>query len=484
MTIEKLVFQHAQETPLKTAIIQGKVEVSYSQLWTDICLVASWFRNKAKSGDRVVISASKEIDFVSTYLGAHLAGMICVPIDVETNDIRLKRIVDVTQPKIIIGELRNKGEYHVLPFSECKQLSSQDNGLNLENVAFPNENDIADLLFTTGTTGLPKGVVLTYANLMAAASNINEFMGNTADDVEMLALPISHSFGLGRLRCVLAKGATLVLLGSFASMKKFYGEMERCNVTGFGMVPASWLYMLKMSGNRIEQFANQLKYIEIGSAFMSLENKQKLMELLPNTRICMHYGLTEASRSAFISFHDDINHLMSAGKASPNTEIAIFSEQGKRVGYNVDGEVCVKGNHVCSGYWNVSDKMFNEDFFDGYFRTGDWGHVDEDGYIYLVSRKKEIINVGGKKVSPIEVEEHLNEIDGIVESACISVHDDVLGEVVKAYCVCSKDIDFNDVKKVLLKKIETYKIPVYFENIDILPKTHNGKIQRLKLKVL
>ena len=128
--------------------------------------------------------------------------------------------------------------------------------------------------------------------------------------------------------------------------------------------------------------------------------------------------------------------------------------------------------------------MFNEDFFDGYFRTGDWGHVDEDGYIYLVSRKKEIINVGGKKVSPIEVEEHLNEIDGIVESACISVHDDVLGEVVKAYCVCSKDIDFNDVKKVLLKKLETYKIPVYFENIDILPKTHNGKIQRLKLKVL
>lgn len=475
MTIERLIFEHAQTTPLKTALIQGQTEVSYEQLWKEIETCASWFCRHAERGDRVIVSASKDIQFVYTYFGAHMAGMICVPIDPETNETRLKRIVEVAKPSLIVGELRNKGGYDVIPFGECKAGK-------MEEMQFPEESDVADLLFTTGTTGLPKGVALTFGNQMAAVENINAFIGNTEDDVEMLALPISHSFGLGRLRCVFAKGATLVMLGSFASMKKFFGEMERCRVTGFGMVPASWAYILKMSGEKIGQFADQLKYIEIGSAFMPLENKQRLMNLLPTTRICMHYGLTEASRSAFISFHDDREHLMTAGKAAPNTEVAVFSEQGERLQANEDGEICVKGGHVCSDYWGMPKEVFERDFFDGYFRTGDWGHLDDEGYIYLVSRKKEIINVGGKKVSPLEVEEHLNEIDGIEESACVGVHDEVLGEVVKAFCVCTKEVDYEEVKKILFRKIENYKIPVFFETIDQLPKTQNGKLQRLLLK--
>lgn len=475
MIIERLIFNHSQTMPQKTALIQGESVVSYEHLWKEICKSASWFKQHVEQGDRVIISASKNIEFVFAYFGAHLAGMICVPIDPETNETRLRRIMEVALPKLIVGELRNHGEYEVIPFGDVTSEVEY-------KFDFPIESNVADLLFTTGTTGLPKGVALTFANQMAAADNINTFISNTADDIEMLALPISHSFGLGRLRCVFAIGATLVLLGSFASMKKFYGEMERCHVTGFGMVPASWAYILKMSGEKIGQFADQLKYIEIGSAFMSLENKQKLMSLLPNTRICMHYGLTEASRSAFISFHDDIDHLMSAGKPSPNTEIAVFSEQGKRLGRNEDGEICVKGRHVCSDYWGLSKEEFQKDFFEGFFRTGDWGHIDDEGYIHLISRKKEIINVGGKKVSPIEVEEVLNDMDGIDESVCVGVHDDVLGEVVKAFCVCSKEVDFEEIKKMMMKKLEGYKIPAFFETIDALPKTQNGKLQRLLLK--
>ncbi len=481
MSIEQRIYHYAIVTPQKAALIQGQAEVSYEQLWREIESTAFWFRQKAERGDRVIISASKNIEFVYAYFGAHLAGMICVPIAPETNETRLARIVDVAKPKLIVGELSNKGAYDVIPFSDCKSDSLQSSIFKFDGT-FPREDEIADLLFTTGTTGLPKGVALTYANQMAAADNINTFIGNTPEDVELLALPISHSFGLGRLRCVLAKGATLVMLGSFASMKKFFGEMERCHVTGFGMVPASWAYILKMSGEKIGQFAEQLRYIEIGSAFMSLENKQKLMSLLPHTHICMHYGLTEASRSAFISFHDDADHLTSAGKAAPGSEIGVFNEKGEQIDCNIDGEICVKGDHVCSDYWGMSKTDFKKDFFQDYFRTGDWGHLDEDGYIHLVSRKKEIINVGGKKVSPIEVEEHLNEIDGIIESACVGIHDDVLGEVVKAYCVCSKDIDFEEVKKVLFKQIETYKIPTVFESVENLPKTQNGKLQRLLLK--
>lgn len=476
MIIEEFIFRHAQVFPQKTAIIAGTAEVSYAQLWQKIEEASSYFCSCGlKRGDRVVLSASKSIEFIYSYFGAHLAGLICVPVDPETNAVRLERIVDCAKPSLIVGELHHGENYDVKAFAEIHWEKGLD-------TVFPKSTDYADILFTTGTTGMPKGVVLSYSNLLAAAENINTFIGNSSDDVELLALPVSHSFGLGRLRCVMLKGGTLVLLGNFASMKKFFGEMERCKATGFGMVPAGWAYLRKMSGDRIGSYARQLKHIEIGSAFMPLEEKETLMSLLPDTRICMHYGLTEASRSAFISFHDEAAHLMTAGRPSPNTEIAVFNESGERLGPEEDGEICVKGHHVCSGYWGLSEEEFRKDFNGEFFKTGDWGHLDREGYLHLVSRKKEIINVGGKKVSPIEVEETLNAISGIEESACIGVADAVLGEVVKAFCVCSREVDFEEVKKSLSDKIETYKIPVYYEVIDHLPKTSSGKLQRLSLK--
>lgn len=479
MTIEGLIHKHAVEKPEKVALIQGDTAVNYTQLWKHAVSAAEKLKQLGMTeGDRIVLSASKNIEFVYAYIGAHLAGLIVVPIDQETNETRLRRIVGSAEPKIIAGKLHHKYNYQVLTFDAICPTEEIDKN----NFTGPKDNDIADILYTTGTTGLPKGVALSYGNEMAAAENINTFIGNTADDIELMALPISHSFGLGRLRCVLAKGATLVLLGSFASMKKFYGEIERCHVTGFGMVPASWAYIQKMSGNKLAEYASQLRYIEIGSAYMSPDTKKHLAEMLPNTHICMHYGLTEASRSCFLSFHDDIDHLDSVGKPSPNTDIKIFDKEGKEVGNGIDGEICIKGRHVCSDYWGMSKDEFLKDFYNGYFRTGDYGHKDADGYVYLAGRLKELINVGGKKVSPVEVEKALNEYPDIKESACIGIHDDVMGEVVKAFYVSDSDIDVAAIRKFLFKRIETYKIPVYYERIEEIPKTQNGKIQHLKLK--
>ena len=476
MTIERLISEHAAHTPDKVALVQGDTRMTYAQLWERVNGFAAWLSARAVRGECVVVSASKNIEFVFTYFGAHLAGLVCVPIDSETNATRLRRIIDVARPALVIGELRNSDGLDVLPFGDIIA-----DGGGVAKCPLPQEDDVADLLFTTGTTGLPKGVALSFANQMAAARGINAFIGNGADDVELLALPISHSFGLGRLRCVLAAGGTIVLLGSFASMKKFYAELDNNGITGFGMVPASWAYILKMSGERIARYADRLRYIEIGSAFMSEENKRLLMRLLPSTRLCMHYGLTEASRSTFISFHDDERHLMTAGKPTPGVDVAIFDEHGHRLAPGNEGEVCVRGGHVCCGYWGMTQEEFRRDFFGEYFKTGDWGFVDDEGYLHLVSRKKEMINVGGKKVSPIEVEEAIDEIDGIVECGCAGVRDDVLGEVVHAWCVVDGDIDFETVKKLLSKRLENYKVPVAFHTVPSLPRTPNGKLQRLLL---
>ena len=438
LTIEQQIERNAQRMPEKVALISGETEVSYGELWSHCCEVAKQMQEDASfyKGKRIILAAAGKIEFVYQYFGIHLAGGICVPIDPDTKPMRQEYIERV----IAEGE----------PTS-----------------------DMADVLFTTGTTGAPKGVVLTHENLAAAARNINEFIGNTEDDVELLALPVSHSFGLGRLRCVLSKGGTMVLLGSFANVKRFFREMENHRVTGFGMVPASWLYLKKMSGAKIRSYADQLKYIEIGSSFMPVEEKELLMEWLPKTRICMHYGLTEASRSAFMEFHAYKDNLLSIGRPTPHADIRI-----------IDGEICVKGEHVCQSYWHESAERIAQDFHGEYFRTGDSGWMDEKGDIYIKGRIKEMINVGGEKVSPMEVEEVLNAIPQIRESACCSMHDAVMGEVVEAFIVENEAISDAQIWDIIRPQLENYKWPRKIVRIEAIPKTSSGKIQRLQLRDL
>ena len=478
-TIEEQIFDKVQNFPDKVALISGDTEITYSQLW-DYCLCAAEKLKQdyhLKKGDRVILSAAGNIEFVYAYFGVHIAGGICVPIDPDTNQTRFEYIEKSTTPVCVMGLLHNVKK-ETIPFSDVV------NGTSKATYIAPEQSQVADILFTTGTTGAPKGVALSYNNLSAAARNINAFIGNTSSDVELLTLPVSHSFGLGRLRCSLSKGATVVMLGTFANVKKFFKEMARCQVTMFAMVPASWGFIKKMSGKYIGKFADQLKFIEIGSSFMPVEDKELLMSLLPKTRICMHYGSTEASRSAFMEFHTYKDNLLSIGKASPNVEIKIFTSQGTPAALGEEGEVCVKGEHVTCSYWNETPERFASDFYDGYFRTGDCGTMDAEGNIYLKSRIKEMINVGGKKVSPMEVEDILNTIPGIKESACIGIPDPgiVLGEVVKAFIVADDNLSDEEIMQQLRPQLEVYKLPVEIERINAIPKTGSGKIQRLSLK--
>ena len=478
-TIEEQIFDHVQNTPDKVALISGDTEITYSQLW-DYCLCSAEKLKQdyhLKKGDRVILSAAGNIEFVYAYFGVHIAGGICVPIDPDTNQTRFEYIEKSTTPVCVMGLLHNVKK-ETIPFTDVV------NGTSKATYIVPEQSQVADILFTTGTTGAPKGVALSYNNLSAAARNINAYIGNTNSDVELLALPVSHSFGLGRLRCSLSKGATVVMLGTFANVKKFFKEMARCQVTMFAMVPASWGFIKKMSGKYIGKFADQLKFIEIGSSFMPVEDKELLMSLLPKTRICMHYGSTEASRSAFMEFHTYKDNLLSIGKASPNVEIKIFTSQGTPAALGEEGEVCVKGEHVTCSYWNETPERFASDFYGGYFRTGDCGTMDAEGNIYLKSRIKEMINVGGKKVSPMEVEDILNTIPGIKESACIGIPDPgiVLGEVVKAFIVADDNLSDEEIMQQLRPQLEVYKLPVEIERINAIPKTGSGKIQRLSLK--
>lgn len=493
-SIVEQIVSNAQSNPHKLALTDGKRSLTYLQLVELIILCTHKLRDECKlnKGDFVIIAADKQIEFPIVYFACHLLGIIVIPIAPDTNENRFINIVNDTKTIKSIGfnnslipnlAFKDLADVHIFEQNQNDVHASITPLLNPIIKDFPKLEDLADLMFTTGTTGKPKGVKLSHLNIAASVLNINTFIKNTTDDVELLALPISHSFGLGRLRCALANGQTVVLLGNFANIKRFYRFIEQYKVTGFGMVPSSWAMLKKLSSNKLSEYRDQLKYIEIGSAPMPLEDKRLLISLLPHTRICMHYGLTEASRSCFIEFNQDQEHLNTVGTPSPNVLVDIRDQNGKSLPPNEEGEICICGNSVTLGYSNTSNDQI---FFDRYFRTGDWGYIDQDGYITLKSRTKELINVGGKKVSPIEVEEVLKTFDFIQDCACIGVEDQdhILGEVVKAFIVTNqpKLINQDYLDKLIGEQLEIYKHPTLYQIVDHIPKTSSGKIQRLLLK--
>lgn len=480
MTIEQAIYNHALSQSEKTAVVCGAQRITYGELWQGIISARDFFCQLPDyiEGKCIIMAANKQVEFLYAYFGAHLAGLIVAPVDVEINPTRLAYIQNKICSIAIVG-LERRVEEGTIPLST---FTKDPFAARVTAIApILHETGVADVLFTTGTTGEPKCVPLTYRNEYAAACNINAYIGNTSVDKELLALPISHSFGLGRVRCCLMNGQTIYMLNSFTNVKRFYRVIEAEGITGFGMVPASWKYLEKMSGDRIGEYANQLRYVEMGSAYLSVDDKAHLAHLLPHTKIAMHYGLTEASRSTFLEFHD-AEHLNSVGKALPNTEIKIFDAFGNEMGSCEEGEICIKGAHVTDGYWNVDN---SETFFGDYFRTGDFGFKDTEGYVTLKSRIKELINVGGKKVSPAEVEEQLLKIEGVKDCACVPMPDPdgVLGEVVKAFVVLDSDSQLTEdnIRMSLIGKIEGYKQPVSYMYLDSIPRTGNGKIKRLEL---
>lgn len=471
---------YAEFHPDKSAIIVGDCYISYGQLLARIEAAAAYLQSLGiQSGDHILLAAQKEVEFVYIYFAAHLLGVVNVVVDSASPAERLQYIIDVVKPVACFGDGVKCENCRCIPLHD-NHFDAPVHALSLPRLS---ATAIADVMFTTGTTGKPKGVCLTHANIAGSSSNTNSFIGTAFDDVEALALPLSHSFGLGRLRCVLSVGATLVLVSNFANLKSFFKILETEQVTGFGMVPAVWQYIKRFSGRRIARFAPQLKYIEMGSAALPLEDKHLLMELFPDTRLCMHYGLTEASRAMFCEFHEDAEHLDSVGKpSSPLVEACVMDEQGSCVATGCDGEICVRGNMVTSAYILPQD---NEDaFFGDWFRTGDWGHCDADGRFYLTGRKKELINVGGEKVCPVTIEEAIKSL-GVKDCACIAITDPngVLGEVPKAFLLkTDNQPDLDEIKRRLSQLLSPHEIPVQWEWVNEIPRTASGKIQRFKLK--
>ena len=478
-SICRRILKVADEYPSRIAIVAKNEQVNYREFASLIYKSIDKLKIlNLKKGDAIVILASKSIEFLSLYFAAHLLRIITIPIDKDSLAYTIEKVVKDSNPSYVISF-----EEKILNIKNCINI----NDIFIENQSITNclfldddLDDVADIMFTSGTTGIQKGVMLSHKNISVSAMHMNSIIKNTAEDTEVLALPIFHSFGLGRARAVLSVGGTLVLHDGFANVKSLFKTIHKNNATGLAMVPASWRILKKMAGSRVSDISDNLKYIELGSSKLNASEKKELMSIFPHTSIYMHYGLTEASRSVYLNFKEG-EDLESIGIIDKWSEIKIIDNNGFVLNEGEKGEICIKGEHVFKGYLNEYGNC-KTSFWGDFFRSGDIGYL-KNNHLYLEGRVKDIANIGGKKVSLIEIEDIVNQFDGVQENACVSCPDDILGEKIKLFIVTSdNNFNLNELNKYLAVHLESHKIPSEIALIDHLPKTSNGKVKKFMLK--
>ncbi len=483
--IEPLVFslgRVAAAAGARPGLSDPSREFTVARCWAAVSGGARWLLDLGlRPGDRVVLFGENSIPFSVAYFAVHAAGGIAVPVGADVSTESVQQLFEDCAPSLVLCENPGKA-----PAPGARPLPAPEQWAAESDAGFEPRCSVetpADLLFTTGTTGRRKGVLLSHGNIASAAMNITAFVETAADDIEVVPIPLSHSFGLGRLRCWARIGHRLVLEPGLRNPALLYRRLVESKATGLAIVPAGVALLRRLVGARFAGVGAHLRYVELGSAALSSEDRRFLIETLPTTRICHHYGLTEASRAAFCELHRDATRPSSIGRPAPNVEMRIADEHGRSLPVAEVGEILVRGGMVMQGYWQQPE-LTSGTLRDGWLRTGDEGWMDDDGYLYLRGRKGDLINVGGLKVAPHEIERRLCEIPGVREAACIGAPDPrgVLGQVVKAFIVSDADPSELEIADRLRLVLPEHELPRVFERVAALPKTESGKLKRGELR--
>jgi long-chain acyl-CoA synthetase len=455
-------------------------EMSFTDLLRRVMHVAERLRRVGVDhGARVILRGPSSASWIAAYFGIHAAGACAVPVDEDARPEWVTNILSECDPAAVISD--RPDYFSALPLVELNVDPPRTGSLG--DVEFPGLESIADILFTSGTTSRPKGVVLTHGNLWHIARNIISFIGQCESDVEVVTVPLSHSFGLGRVRCMALCGTRLVLGQTLRKPLSVLEALSSPGVTGLSIVPAGLSVLRVVTRGQLKQAGRSLRYVELGSMALESTLRDWTMEMLAGARICHHYGLTEASRAAFVDASSAEARRGSIGRESPNVVITVRDEAGREVAAETSGELCIRGDMVMREYFRQPE-LTAKTLVDGELHTGDVGFRDGAGFLFLKGRLDDMINVGGFKFGPQEVEDVLLGFTGVRDCACIGVPDPmgVAGHNVKAFYVSDSDLPKKAMSDHLRAKLEAYKLPMSFERIDHIPRTPNGKLMRRLLR--
>ena len=350
--------------------------------------------------------------------------------------------------------------------------------------------DLATIIYTSGSTGKPKGVMLTHLNMVSAATSIISYLGNREEDVIMNTLPLSFDYGLYQVLMAFKFGGTVVLERSFTYPYQVIQKMIQEKVTGFPGVPTVFALLLGLKD--LDRFdVSNLRYITNTAAALPTAHIERLRKVFPHVCIYSMYGLTECKRVSYLPPEEIDRRPASVGRGMPNEEVWIVDEQGNRVGPSIVGELVVRGSNVMRGYWGLpeeTDRVLRRgrDSEGVLLYTGDLFRMDEDGYLYFLGRKDDMIKSRGERISPKEIEQCLCGLNGVAEAAVIGVPDEILGQAIKAI-ISVRDgysLKEQDILKHCKENLEDFMVPKFVQFAASLPKSGNGKIDKLSLKSL
>ena len=349
------------------------------------------------------------------------------------------------------------------------------------------DQDLASLIYTSGSSGEPKGVMLTHLNMVSAVNSVSGYLGYREDDVILCALPLAFDYGLYQVLLGFKAGATVVLERSFAFPVRILELMAREGVTVLPGVPT--IFALLMSLESLPRFdLSRLRLITNTAAALAEAHIRRLRALFPQAQLFSMYGLTECKRVTYLPPEQLDLRPTSVGRGMPNEEVWLVDESGRRLPNGSTGELVIRGSHVMRGYWERPAETAERlrpgpNPGERVLYSGDIFRSDAEGYLYFVGRKDDIIKSRGEKVSPREVENVLCRLPGVLEAAVVGVADPLLGQAVKAFVVLAPGQRYSerDILGHCLASLESFMVPKYVELVDSLPKTDTGKIKKRAL---
>lgn len=499
MNISELLARNARKFPNKIAIIDGDVSFSYQEVDDTVNRLASSLASLGiTQGDKVVLYMPNTKEFVYAYFAVLRLGAIIVPVNARLTAQEVQYIIEHSEAKAVIAhdwiyeELASL--VHTIDVIWVKTGEATDgwrsltqliaNGYTSPIVCPLNEDDEATILYTSGTTGRPKGVLFTYRNILAVATMMAFETKMDKHSRLLHMMPLSHSaplhlFFIGGMYV----GATHVLSATF-SPEALLQLIMKHEITHFFGAPVA--YLLTAQHPRLHEYdLSSVQYWTYGGAPLSAKEVQFVAKQFRTDRLMCLYGLTEAGpNGTYLSPEEHATKAGSVGKdAALHCEVKIVDEHGKEVPPGEIGEVVLAGEGIMKGYYKDEEKTA-ETVKNGWLYTGDLARRDEDGYIWIVDRKKDMIISGGVNIYPKEVEDALKLHPAIVDVAVVGVPHREWGETVKAFVVTKEPIEqlAEECKRFLSDKLADYKIPKLYEAIHELPRNATGKILKQVLR--
>lgn len=514
--LHHLLEHRARSHPDSPALVYKNAELSYAEVWDISDRVAAGLRRIGLGrSSRVAVFLEKRIETVAAIFGTSAAGGVFVPINPLLRAQQVGYIlrdcdvqVLVTSPErlALLGEelASSPSVTHVVVLGAI--LQPPESGISVETLTWdrliqeplseapidrPIDLDMAAILYTSGSTGRPKGVVLSHRNLIVGAESVAEYLGNTADDVILSALPLSFDAGFSQLTTAFSAGAQVVLM-NYLLPGDVVKLCSRHGVTGLTCVPPLWIQIADQKWP--EETAASLRYFANTGGRMPKSTLDKLRGHFPAAKPFLMYGLTEAFRSTYLDPAEVDNRPDSIGKAIPNAEIMVVRPDGSACDPGEEGELVHRGALVALGYWNDPERTAER------FRpvpgriqawrspemsvwSGDAVVTDEDGFLYFVGRKDEMIKTSGYRVSPTEVEEVAYATGLVRDAVALGIEDARLGQriVMVASPVDQSNLDPAALIAALKRTLPSYMVPVQIQVRDEIPRSPNGKFDRKRL---